>query len=149
MHLLDSDQTLSAVRRSLVTHVLGALDDDFARLQVLAAVAAIDDVIDRLRNGDPVERSNDRITAGLAALADDCRATDPDASAAVSSVLDSARDIDDPRQRAATLRAGAIELARRPGPHRHGVLALFNREASMASAEEAPWMCSEAIESLQ
>lgn len=149
MHLLDSDQTLSAVRRSLVTHVLGALDDDFARLQVLAAVAAIDDVIDRLRNGDPVARSNDRVIAGLIALADECRASDPGASAAATSVVDSARAVDDERRRAAVLRAGAIELARRPGPHRNGVLALFNQEASLASAEEAPWMCSEAIESLQ
>ncbi len=40
MIVLDSAQILTSVKLSLETHVLPELDDDFARVQVLAALKA-------------------------------------------------------------------------------------------------------------
>ena len=47
MILLDSVEILAAVRRSLETHVLPDLRDDFARVQVLSALKALAEVEDR------------------------------------------------------------------------------------------------------
>ncbi len=153
---LDSVQTLAAVRRSLQLNVLPALDDEFARLQVLAALKALEDVGDRLERGDPLERSSQRLRDGLVAIAAEARAAagageGAGAGAGVEDVeaLVARADAEtDARARAHVLRTGASALLG-TGPLAAQVLALCNQEASVVSMEEAPWMCAEAIESLQ
>lgn len=162
---LDSLQTLAAVRRSLETHVLPALDDDFARLQVRAALQALADVADRIERGDPIERSNQRLRDGLTAIAESAGGSPSESGAAsgngsgngsgaetgvdaVLALVARADAEDDPRQRAHLLRTGARELLG-TNPLGPQILVLCQQEASLVSMEEAPWMCAEAIESLQ
>ena len=42
MFVLDSVQILAAVRRSLTKHVLPALEDDFARVQIVQTLKALE-----------------------------------------------------------------------------------------------------------
>jgi hypothetical protein len=81
MIVLDSIQILAAVQRSLETHVLPELSDDFARVQVQSALKALAEVSDRLERGDPSQRSNQIIESEVAALAESVRATSPDFAA--------------------------------------------------------------------
>ncbi len=149
MILLDSTQTLSAVRRSLETHVLGVLDDSFARLQVLAAMKALDDVIDRLQRGDPIDRANERVEAGLRSLADSVRGESPGFAESIDSLLSSAASVDQPRDRARVLGEGNTELIRRHDPASRRLVDFLNGEAATVTLEDSTWMCQEAIESLQ
>ena len=59
MILLESQQILAAVQRSLQIHILPQLEDDFARIQVSAALEALREVSDRMSEGHrwPLSRS--------------------------------------------------------------------------------------------
>lgn len=149
MILLDETQTLAAVRRSLETHVLPALSDDFARIQVLAAMKAIDDVRDRFERGDPVSRSNSRLESALAELAESSGEQSPELAARIEAVLGAVAPLDDARTRAALLGSSLVDLLADDSQARGDVFALAQKEASLVSMEDNRWMCSEAYESLQ
>ena len=77
MIVLDSVQILAAVARALETHVLPELEDEFAAVQVHATLKALAEVSDRLQNGDPCQRMNERIEAGARGVAESIRAESP------------------------------------------------------------------------
>ena len=77
MVVLDSAEILAAVRRSLEEHVLPELTGSFARVQIEAALKALAEVGDRLERGDPCDRVNARIEAGVRELAESIRAESP------------------------------------------------------------------------
>jgi hypothetical protein len=154
MILLDNDQTLSAVRRALEQHVLPRLTDEFARIQVEAAMLALDEVVDRLRNGDPYERLNPRIEGRLDALRSELSApgsADDDArlGADLGVVLEDAGRVEDPRRRWDVLVGRLDALVLGPGPGHEQLRKIIQEEAGWTASEDARWLCGPAIESLQ
>jgi hypothetical protein len=153
MILLDNDQTLSAVRRSLEEHVLPRLTDEFARIQVVAAVLALDEVVDRLRNGDPYERLTPRLEERLDALRSELAGSGADADAALAvdlaDMLEAAGRIDDPRQRHMALvsRLDVVVVGEGGGFDR--LRQIVQEEAGRTASEDSRWLCGAAIESLQ
>ncbi len=150
MILLDNDQILSAIRRSLEQHVLPQIDDEFARIQVVAATLALDEVVDRLRNGDPYERLNPRLEGRLAELCDDLDpALDDGLADVLRRALDEAAQVEDPRRRHATLATSLESLVVGEDPGRARLRQIVQEEAGRVAAEDAVWLCGPAIESLQ
>ncbi len=154
MILLDNDQTLSAIRRSLEEHVLPRLTDEFARIQVMSAVLALDEVVDRLRNGDPYERLNPRIEARLENLCAELSAPGaPDDDARLGSdlagVLEDGRQMEDARQRWEALVGRLDALVRGRGDGHDRLRQIIQEEAGWTASEDARWLCGPAIESLQ
>lgn len=150
MILVGTADTLAAVRRSLEAHVLPALDDDFARIQVLAAMRAVDEVHDRLANGDPLARLNAALEESLRGVADRLADSDPAAAALVAPVLDGLPETPEPRDRRRELSARIAELLPTLGEGaRVVVLDALQADAVLAAGEDALWACREAIESLQ
>ena len=154
MILLDNDQILSAIRRSLDEHVLPLIDDEFARIQVTAATLALDEVVDRLRRGDPFARLNPRFEGRLAVLSADLDASgEPPEDAvlgrALRQALDSIEAVDDARERHAALAALLDPLVVGDGPGRARLRQIIQEEAGLVAAEDSVWMCGPAIESLQ
>ena len=115
MIVLDSAQILAAVSRSLEAHVLPAVGDDFARVQVRAALKALAEVRDRLENGDPCERSNRIIEAVARQLADSLRQQAPAFAAGLDAALNGAPAGDTPRDRARQLRSACRRIRRLAG----------------------------------
>lgn len=150
MILLDNEQILSAVRRSLEEHVLPQIDDEFARIQVMAATLALDEVVDRMRNGDPYERLNPRLEGRLAELCDDLdAATDDGLSGALRRALEEVAGVEDPRRRHAVLATTLEALVVGEDPGRARLRQIVQEEAGRVAAEDAVWLCGPAIESLQ
>lgn len=147
--LVETDEIVAAIRRSLDAHVLPALPEGFARLQVVAALVALDEVADRLVNGDPLSRSNARLESDLEALANDLPGTSSSLAEGVRSLLVEARAIDEPRERNRSLGEGVTALMRLDDPETARVRHILEAEAGRAAMENAPWVCPEAIESLQ
>ena len=100
MILLDSVEILAAVRRSLEAHVLPELSDDFARVQVQSALKALAEVEDRLEKGDPCERMNHDIEAGVRELADAVRSESPGFAESLEEALAAAPPGAKPREHA-------------------------------------------------
>ena len=149
MLFLSSTQILAAVRRSLETHVLPEVGDDFARVQIAAALKALEEVGDRLENGDPCERSNARLEAGLREIAGNARQNSPDTAAGLDAALENPAS-GEPRERARRLgEAVAALLTRSDAPARLQVLKLLQDEAGQSTSEDANWVCLEALRSLQ
>lgn len=149
MIVLDSAQILNAVKRSLETHVLPALDDDFARIQVLAALKALAEVSDRLENGDPAKRSNAIIEAGVRELADSIRAEASDFAAKLDTVLEAKPEGEAPRDRSRQLGEALWTLhSETQGPAAARLLAILQAEALRTMNEDNAWICPEAIASL-
>jgi len=149
MIVLDSAQILNTVKRSLETFVLPALSDDFARVQVLSALKALAEVSDRLENGDPADRSNGIIEAGIRELADSIRAQSPDFSAKLYAALDAKPEGDVPRDRSKQLGEALWNLySESEGPEADRLLAILQAEALRTMSEDNAWMCPEAIASL-
>jgi len=149
MIVLDSTQILAAVRRSLETHVLPELSDDFARVQVLSALKALAEVGDRLERGDPSERSNHMIEAEVGALAASIRTSSPDFSAGLEAALAATHAGDMPRDRGRQL-GGALWtlVSGSQDPAAAQLLALLQAEALRTMGEDNAWICPEAIASL-
>lgn len=149
MIVLDSAQILSAVKRSLETHVLPALSDDFARVQVLSALKALAEVGHRLENGDPAARSNGIIEAGARELADSLRSESPEFAAKLEAALEARPLGDAPRERSQQLGEALWDLcSTSQGPAANRLLALLQAEALRTMSEDNLWMCPEAIASL-
>lgn len=150
MILLDNEQILSAIRRSLEEHVLPQIDDEFARIQVMAATLALDEVVDRMRNGDPYERLNPRLEGRLAELCDDLDpATDDGLSGALRRALEEVAGVEDPRRRHAVLATTLEALVVGEDPGRARLRQIVQEEAGRVASEDAVWLCGPAIESLQ
>ncbi len=149
MIVLDSAQILSTVRLSLETHVLPELSDDFARVQVLAALKALAEVGDRLENGDPAERSNGIIEAGVRELADSVRSESPEFAAGLEAALAAKPEGDAPRDRSRQLGEALWSLySESKGPAADRLLAILQAEALRTMGEDNAWICMEAIASL-
>jgi HAMP domain-containing protein len=149
MIVLDSEQILAAVSRSLAAHVLPALSDDFARVQVQSALKALAEVRDRLANGDPCERSNRIIEAEVRKLAESIRAQSPVFAAGLAAALDAEPEGDEPRDRARQLGTALWELvAADEDPAAAKLLAVLSAEAIRTMGEDNVWLCPEAILSL-
>ena len=149
MIVLDSAQILAAVSRSLEAHVLPAVGDDFARVQVRAALKALAEVRDRLENGDPCERSNRIIEAEARQLADSLRQQAPAFAAGLDAALNGAPTGDAPRDRARQLGEALWDLVSGDdGPAANRLLAILSAEALRTMNEDNTWMCPEAILSL-
>ena len=146
---LDSVEILAAVRRSLQAHVLPELSDDFARVQVHAALKTLAEVGDRLENGDPCERSNRITVAGVRELADSLRSENPGFAAKLDAALAKAPDGGPPRERARRLGESLWELVSgNDDPAAARLLELLRQEALRTVGEDNAWMCGEAIASL-
>jgi hypothetical protein len=146
---LDSVEILAAVRRSLEAHVLPELSDDFARVQVHAALKTLAEVGDRLENGDPCERSNRIIESGVRELAESIRSEDPAFAAKLDAALSAAPDEGPPRERARRLGESLWTLVSgNDAPAAARLLELLRQEALRTVGEDNTWMCGEAIASL-
>ncbi len=149
MIVLDSAQILSTIRLSLETHVLPEISDDFARVQVLAALKALAEVSDRLENGDPADRSNRIIETGVRELADSVRSQSPDFSVELDAALDAKPESDAPRERLKQLGEALWRIySGSEGPEADRLLAILQAEALRTMSEDNAWICPEAIASL-
>ena len=149
MILLDSQQILAAIKRSLETHVLPSLDDELAQIQVHAALTALAEVSHRLEHGDPYVEANTRLEDGLRSLTTETRGESPELTAQIEIALTAATGIDDPRERNRCLGEALTGLLERNDPGVAGVRQLLEQEASRIAGEDSAWMCTAAIESLQ
>jgi len=149
MILLDSVEILAAVRRSLEAHVLPELRDDFAQVQVQAALKALAEIGDRLENGDPCERSNRNLEAGVRELAESVRSESPAFATGLEAALAAAPRDAAPRERARQLGEALWRLVSgSEDPAATRLMALLREEALRTASEDAVWMCGEAIASL-
>ncbi len=149
MILVESREIVAAVRRSLEANVLPAMAEGFSRVQVIAAIRALDEVADRMDNGDPMVRVNERTEADLAVLAVDLAETSPDLSRQIEALLAETANISDPRMRNRVLGEHATEMLAGDDPAIGRIRFVLEVESGRTSADDAPWMCPEAIESLQ
>lgn len=150
MMLVGSAQTLAAVARSLAAHVLPAVDDDFARLQVLAAIRALDEVGDRLVEGDPCTRLTADLEEALAAVAAGVAADDRPGAARLEAALADLPRTAEARDRRSELSARLVGVvAGLGGDTKAQVLRTLQDDAAQAAGVDATWACREAIESLQ
>lgn len=148
MMLVETGEIVSAIRRSMETHVLPALPEGFARLQVVAALVALDEVADRLANGDPVARANERLEQDLGALAAELPDSSP-VRGALEEILAGLEGVGEPRDRNRALGEALTALLRVDDAETARVRKVLEVESGRAAMENAPWMCPEAIESLQ
>lgn len=149
MVVLDSAEILAAVRRSLEEHVLPELTGSFARVQVEAALKALAEVSERLERGDPCDRVNARIEAGLREFAESIRAESPALAESLDAVLAAAPETHEPRDRAAQLGEALWETFSNSDDSRvAGLRELFREQAVQIAREDGVWICEEAIRSL-
>ncbi len=149
MLLLESKEILAAVARSLEHHVLPRLADPFARVQVLAALKALQEVGDRLEGGDPCEALNQSIEAGARAIADECAASAPEFSRRLGGALDSVGDIENARERNRALGDALWALVEDDRSAAAARLLEHLRSRALASANaDNAYLCVEAIASL-
>jgi hypothetical protein len=150
MILLDSTQILSAVRRSLQTHVLPMLDDEFARIQIAASLKALEEVGDRLQNGDPCDRMNSDLVAGARAISAEYAESSPSFCARLRAALDSVPDDAGARDRNRALGEALWQLveAGDGDPAARAVLRLLYDQALAAYSADGQYISIEAIVSL-
>jgi hypothetical protein len=149
MILLDSPEILAAIRRSLEIHVLPTIDDDFTRIQVDAALLALDEVAHRLEHGDPYIEANERMEARLADLAAEIRADSPELAGLLDTTLVDAGPVDDPRERNRILGEGLTGALQGAEPGVARLQQLLTEEVGRIAGEDSKWMCASAIDSLQ
>jgi hypothetical protein len=149
MFVLDSVQILAVVRRSLTTHVLPSLEDDFARVQILQTLKALEEVEDRLANGDPSERSNDVIASGVRELAESLRAESADFADKLDTAMATVPADGEARERARQIGEALWPLVTSgDDPGSAQLLELLQQEAVRILGEDNRWICPDAIASL-
>jgi hypothetical protein len=149
MILLESHQILAAVRRSLESHVLPAVEDDFARVQVASALKALAEIEHRLQNGDLCERLNQNIADGARDIAAGIRAESPSFANAVDAALGDAPAEEGARARNRQLVSALWQIMKdEQGPGAERLWILLQETAQQSMGEDAMWMCPEAIQSL-
>lgn len=149
MILVETKDIVAAVRRSLEANVLPAVAEGFPRIQVIAAIRALDEVADRMEHGDPLLRVNERTERDLGDLAAELAGSSPDLGRRIEAVLAEASDISDPRVRNILMGEHLTELLASDDPATTRIRTVLETESARTSADDAPWMCPEAIESLQ
>ncbi len=149
MILLDSQEILAAIRASLETHVLPFLTDEFAQIQVDAALTALAEVSDRLDNGDPYLAVNARLEAGLADLVNEIRDEAPAVAGQLEAALADAAGADGPREWNRRLGEAVTDVLAGTDPAVARVSQVLATDASLTSVEDSKWMSARAIESLQ
>lgn len=149
MILLDSKEILDAVGRSLETHVLPRLEDDFARVQVLSALKALAEVADRFENGDACDAMNANIQQGVRDIAERVRGDAPAFAEALEQAL-AAAPADAPAREWNRRVCEALWslIQRREHDACAEVLELLREQAKLVVAGDGRWMCPEAIASL-
>jgi hypothetical protein len=149
MILLDTLQILAAVQGSLKTHILPKLDDDFARIQVAAALKALEEVSNRIEHGDPCDETNSDLIAGALKVAEDHRASSPDLVARLEAALDAIPDEETGRELNRQLGAALWELvAKNEDPAALDLLELLRAQALKSYSGDTQYISSEAIASL-
>ncbi len=149
MILLDSQEILAAIRTSLETHVLPVLTDEFAQIQVDAALTALAEVSDRLENGDPYLAVNARLEAGLTDLVAEIRDDSPAVAGEVEAALTDAGGAADPREWNRRLGEALTDVLAGTDPAVARVNQVLAQDAGLTAAEDSKWICARAIESLQ
>lgn len=145
MILLTTVELARAVRSSLAAHVMPVVEDEFATVQLAAALVALAEVEARLAGADPCEAEAERLGEGLQALADGEGAPDPLAGEVASAV-----SLVDPRDRDRRLREILAELALGDdGEIAAAALALLRDNGMKTAAEDGAWVCREAVASLE
>jgi hypothetical protein len=149
MIVLNSVQILAAVARALETHVLPELQDQFAAVQVHAAIKALAEVGDRLQNGDPCDGMNQRIEDGARGVAESIRAESPAYAEEIEAVLAARPESDEPRDRARQLGQDLWTLvSQRDDPGAARLLEVLQQNVLQTAGEDAIWICGESIHSL-
>jgi hypothetical protein len=149
MFVLDSVQILAAVRRSLTNHVLPALADDFARVQIVQTLKSLEEVEDRLVNGDPSARSNEVVESGARKLVDSLRGDSPEFAEKLDAAMASVPAEGEPRERARRIGVALWPLVTSgEDPGSTQLLALLQEEAVRILGEDMRWICPDAIASL-
>jgi hypothetical protein len=149
MLLLESKQILESVSRSLVRHVLPKLEDDFARVQIASAVKALQEVVDRLDNGDPCESLNAAIESDARELASNIATDSPAFAQRLRKAVDSVAEIEVARDRNRVLGNALWELvAQSDDPAAPKLLDLLREHALASSSADNVYLCGEAIASL-
>lgn len=149
MILLDSDEILAVIGRSLSSHVLPALDDEYARIQVQAALTALEEVRHRLEHGDPYVAVNAHLREQLATFAEGARTTSPEAAARVDAVRAELDRGEDPRAQYRSFAEAFTDLLADDDGALAGLRAVLEQQAMLTAATDAKWICGPAIESLQ
>jgi hypothetical protein len=149
MIVLDSVQILAAVARALETHVLPELEDEFAAVQIHATLKALAEVSDRLQNGDPCQRMNERVEAGARGVAESIRAESPAYAGEIEAVLAARPESDEPRDRARQLGEDLWTLvSQRDDPGAAKLLEVLQQNVLQTAGDDAIWICGESIHSL-
>jgi len=149
MIVLDSVQILAAVARALETHVLPESQDEFAAVQIHAAIKALAEVSDRLQNGDPCQRMNERIETGARGVAESIRAESPAYAEEIEAVLAARPESDEPRDRARQLGQDLwILVSQREDPGAAKLLEVLQQNVLQTAGDDAIWICGESIHSL-
>jgi hypothetical protein len=130
---LTSKELVDVVRRTLVETVVPAIDDEFARVQAVAAAHALLEVSERLAEGDPVTTDTDALTA----LLEGCGRRGIEASG-------------DARADNAAAREEISRAIAEAGTGAGGALLSDLRSVESALArEDSRWICREAMATLE
>ncbi|MBT4161306.1 MAG: hypothetical protein HOE54_08365 [Gammaproteobacteria bacterium] len=149
MMVLDSVQLLDAVKRSLSSNVLPALEDEFARVQIAAALKLLEEVSERLEKGDPCDDLNRIVVSDLTELTGRLQKDDPETAKALQEAVASAGNEDGPREYYRQLVEGVWAVSKNTDPETHAEILnlLINRNLE-AAEKDARWICPEALMSL-
>lgn len=149
MLTLNSVQLLAAVQRSLTSHVLPMLEDDFARVQIAATLKVLEEVSDRLQHGDPCDDLNRGIKSDVIDFASQVQSDQPDFATALQQAVASAGDEGDAREINCRLVESLWSLMAKTDPeNQRKLLDLLARQGVAASEKDARWLCPEALLSL-
>ena len=149
MILLDSQQILAAVQRSLRAHVLPELQDDFARVQVLAALRALDEINDRFEQGDPCERMTEATLRGAREIAKSVRDESPAFAEQLEAELAALPEGGNAREQQRALGEALWSLVSgNDDPAAARLLALLHDQAIASATADGVYICPEAIASL-
>ncbi|MBW2230660.1 MAG: hypothetical protein JRG92_09505 [Deltaproteobacteria bacterium] len=150
MILLDNHQILAAVQRSLQTHILPMLEDDFAKVQVASAMKALQEVCDRLADGDPCDRMNADLMAGARSIVVEHERGSPELCRRLEQLLSSMPENEDARDLNRALGEGLWQLvaAAHDDPAAKGLLKLLYDQALAVYSADGQYIAIEAIASL-
>jgi hypothetical protein len=147
--LLETQQILAAVERSLETHILPQLEDDFARVQVAAALKALQEVRDRLRDGDPLDAMNAAVIDGARTIVANHAETSAEFVGRLKSVLDGFDASAVPRDLNRQIGADLWPLvSRNQDPAALALMDILRAQAQAANGADIRYMSLEAIKSL-
>lgn len=149
MILMNNTQILSAVVKGLEQNIAPELKTDYAQVQLMAAVKAVQEVIHRLEQGDPCLAENERLEALMLGLADSLRDDSPDVASGLKAGIEAAASVEDPREKNRVLKEevwGVIRDSDKADAQK--VLAKVMENHMATIGEDAAWVCAEAVKQL-